>query len=85
MFKSCISGSSGRSISNLLRNVHIDFQSGFTSLQYNQQWASVPLSLYFYQNVMTPEVFILAILIGVKCNLRIVLIYISLMTKDFEH
>jgi hypothetical protein len=40
--KSGIAGCSGRSISNFLRNLQIDFQSGCTSLQSNQQWRSVP-------------------------------------------
>jgi hypothetical protein len=35
--------------------------------------------------VLLSEFFILAILIGVRWNLRVVLICISLITKDFEH
>jgi hypothetical protein len=35
--------------------------------------------------VLSPEVLILAILIGVRWNLRVILICISLITKDFEH
>ena len=42
--KNGIDGASGRTISNFLRNCHIDFQSGCTSLQSHQQWRSVPLS-----------------------------------------
>jgi len=37
------------------------------------------------QHVLSPEVLILAILNHVRWNLRVVLICISLMTKDFEH
>ena len=40
MPKSNIAGSSGRPISNFLRNLQIDFQSGFICLQSHQQWAS---------------------------------------------
>jgi hypothetical protein len=42
--KSGIAGSSGRSISNFLGNLQIDFQSGCTSLESHQQWRSIPLS-----------------------------------------
>ena len=35
--------------------------------------------------MLSPEVLILATLIGVGLNLRVVLICISLITKDFEH
>ena len=75
--KSGIAGSSGRSISNFLRNLKIDFQNGCNSLQSHQQWSSVPLSPH--PQVLSPEVLILAILIGVGWNLRVVLICIFLM------
>jgi len=42
--KSGIVESSGRSISNFLRNLQVDFQRGWTSLQSLQQWRSVPFS-----------------------------------------
>jgi hypothetical protein len=54
-------------------------------LQSHQQWRSVPLSPHPLQRVLSSEVLILAILIGVRRNLRVVLICISLITKDFEH
>jgi hypothetical protein len=64
--KSGIAGSSGKSISNFLWNLQIGFQCGYTSLQSHQQWWSVPLSLHPLQHVLSPEVLILAILIGVR-------------------
>jgi hypothetical protein len=85
MLKSGIDGSSSRSIFNFLRKLLIDSQSGCTSLQSHQQWRSVPLSPHPKQHVLWPEFFILAILIGVKWNLRVILIRSSLITKDFEH
>jgi hypothetical protein len=61
-----IAGSSGRTITNFLRNHQIDFQSGFTSLQFHQQWTSVPLSPHPHQHVLSPEFLILVTLIGVR-------------------
>ena len=80
-----ISGSSGSTMSNFLRKHQTDFQSGCTSLQSHQQWRSVPLSPHPRQHLLSPEFLILAILTGVTWNLRVVLICISLMTKDVEH
>ena len=82
MPKSGIAGSSGRTMSNFLRNHQTDFQNGCTSLQSHQQWRSVPLSPHPHQYPLSPELLILAILTGMRWNLRVVLIYISLMIKD---
>ena len=79
-----IDGSSGSTMSNFLRNFQTDFQSGCISLQTHQQWRSVPLSPHPHQHLLSPEFVILAILTGVRWNLR-VLICISLMIKDAEH
>jgi hypothetical protein len=80
-----IAGSSGSTMSSFLRNRQTDFQSGCTSLKSHQQWRSVPLFPHSRQHLQSPEFLILAILTGVRWNLRLVLICISLMIKDAEH
>jgi hypothetical protein len=80
-----IAGSSSSTMSNFLRICRIDFQSGCTSLQSHQQWRSVHLSLHPCQHLVSPEFLILAILTGVRWNLRVVLIDIYLMIKGVEH
>jgi hypothetical protein len=72
-------------MSNFLRNHQTDFQSGCASLQFHQQWRSVPLSLHPHQYLLSHEFLILATVIGMRWNLRVVLICISLMIKDVEH
>ena len=85
MPRSGIAGSSGSAMSNFLRNYQTDFQSGCTSLQPYQQWRSVPLSPHPCQHLLSSEFLILANLTGVRWNLRVVLVCISLMHKDVEH
>ena len=85
IYKCGIAGSSEISISNFLRKLQIDFQSGCTNLQFHEQWRSIPLFPHPLQQVFSPEVLILAILVGVRWNLRVILICISLIRKDFEH
>jgi hypothetical protein len=80
-----IAGSSSNIMSNFLRNLQTDFQSGCIRLQSHQQWRSVSLSPHPCQYLLSPEFFILALLTGVRWNLRFVLICISLMIKDVEH
>ena len=85
MCRSSIAGSSGSPLSNFLRNCQTDFQSGFNSLQSHQQWRSFPFSPHLLQHWMSPEILILSILTGERWKLRVVLICISLLIKDFEH
>jgi hypothetical protein len=85
MLRNSIAGFSGSTMSNFLRNHQTDFQNCCTSLQSHQQWRSGPLSPHPHQHLLSPEILILAILTGVRWNLRVVFIYISLMTKDVEH
>jgi hypothetical protein len=46
---------------------------------------SVSLSPHPHQHVLSLEFLILAILMGVRGNLRTILICVSWMTKDFGH
>jgi hypothetical protein len=54
-------------------------------LQSHQQWRRFPLYLHPHQHLLASEILFLAILTGVRRNLMDVFLYISLMTKDFEH
>jgi hypothetical protein len=83
--RSGIAGSSGRTMSNFLRDHKNEFHSGCNILQSHQQWRSVPLSLHPCQHLLSPEFLILDNLTGVRWKLRVVLICISLMTKYVEH
>ena len=85
MPKSEITGSSGSIMSNFLRNRQTDFQSGSTSIQSHQQWRSVPLSPHPRQHLLSSEFLILTNMTGVRWNLRVVFICITLMANDVKH
>jgi hypothetical protein len=80
-----IAGSWDRTIPSFLRNHQIDSQSGWTSLHFHQQWRSTTLAPYPCHHELSLEVLILASLKYIRWNLRVVLICISLIPKDFEH
>jgi hypothetical protein len=84
MPRSGIAGSSGNTMSYFLRNRQTDFQSGCTSFHSHQQWRSVPLSPYLGQCLLSPEFFYLSYSDWCEVDLRVILICISLMTKDVE-
>lgn len=85
MLRSGIAESWGRSIPNFLRNSSIDFQSGCTSFYSHQQWGVFPLLYMVTSNELSLVFVILGILIGIRWNLRFILICIFLMAKDIEH
>lgn len=83
MPKMGIAVSGGRSIPSSQSNNYIDLHDGCTSLYSHQKWRNVPLAdLYALQHELSVELLILAIMTCVRWNLRLVLIYISLMAKN---
>ena len=71
MLRSHIARSSGKTISSFLRNQQIDFQSGYRGVPSHQHGSSVPLSSYPCQHTLWLELLTLAILSGLRWNLRL--------------